>query len=122
MTLAGYTIPAGACVSASVIALHRNPTLYPEPDRFRPERFLERRFGPHELMPFGGGHRRCLGAAFAVYEMKVVLAVILGAPGLTLRLASPNASIGVAARNTVIGPRAPIELVAENSPSSTSAP
>lgn len=113
MSLAGYTIPTGACVSASVIALHASSTLYPEPGEFRPERFLERRFAPNQLIPFGGGHRRCLGAAFAVYEMKVVLAAILGDPGLTLRLASPDASIGVAPRNTVIGPRAPIEIVAE---------
>ncbi len=113
MTLAGYTVPAGCSVSISMIALHRHPSLYEDPDAFRPERFLERKYGPHELMPFGGGSRRCLGAAFATYEMKVVLATMLGAPDLALRLASPAATIGAAPRNTVIGPRKPIEIVAE---------
>jgi len=111
MELAGYTLPAGTCVSASIIALHRHPSLYDDPDAFRPERFVGRKYGPHELMPFGGGSRRCLGAAFALYEMKVVLATILGAPGLSLRLANPTAEVGVAPRNTVIGPRRPIKLV-----------
>lgn len=113
MTIAEYTLPAGTAVSASIIALHRHASLYPEPEEFRPERFLERQFGPHEYMPFGGGYRRCLGAAFALYEMKLVLATILRTPGVTFRLASPEANIGVAPRNTVIGPRAPIELVVD---------
>ncbi len=113
MTLAGYEVPAGCCVSISMIALHRHPSLYEDPDDFRPERFLERKYGPHEFMPFGGGHRRCLGAAFALYEMKVVLATILGASGPAFRLASPDADVGVAPRNTVIGPRGPIELVVD---------
>jgi cytochrome P450 len=111
MTLAEYTLPAGTAVSASIIALHRHASLYPEPEEFRPERFLERQFGPHEYMPFGGGYRRCLGAAFALYEMKLVLATILRTPGVTYRLASPDSNIGVAPRNTVIGPRGPIDLV-----------
>jgi cytochrome P450 len=112
MTLGDYELPAGVCVAPSIIALHRRPELYPDPDTFRPERFLERRFAPHEYMPFGGGHRRCIGAAFAQYEMKIVLATILTEPSLALRLASPDVSIGAAPRNTVIGPRRAIELIA----------
>jgi cytochrome P450 len=56
--------------------VHRREDLYPQPDQFRPERFLERKFGPHEWFPFGGGNRVCLGMPFALYEMKVVLATM----------------------------------------------
>jgi cytochrome P450 len=51
--------------------------LYPEPDRFRPERFLERTYSPYEYLPFGGGARRCIGMPLALWEMKVVLASLL---------------------------------------------
>jgi cytochrome P450 len=51
--------------------------VYREPDRFLPERFLERSFSPFEYLPFGGGHRRCIGAAFATYEMAIVLGTLL---------------------------------------------
>jgi cytochrome P450 len=57
--------------------VHRREELYPDPDEFRPERFLERKFGPHEWFPFGGGNRVCLGMPFALYEMKVLLATVL---------------------------------------------
>jgi cytochrome P450 len=51
--------------------------VYPEPDRFRPERFIGVKPDPYRWFPFGGGIRRCIGMAFALYEMKVVLATIL---------------------------------------------
>jgi len=65
--------------------VHRREDLYPEPERFRPERFLERKFGPHEWFPFGGGNRVCLGMPFALYEMKVLLATLFS----LVRLARP---------------------------------
>jgi len=77
MELLGHEIPAGVTVSASPVLLHSNPETFPEPEAFRPARFLERKFGPHEFAPFGGGSRRCVGAAFALYEMKVVLGTLL---------------------------------------------
>jgi cytochrome P450 len=83
MTLGGWEIPAGLNVAPSIYLLHRRPDLYPEPDAFRPERFLGRNPGTYEWIPFGGGVRRCLGASFALYEMKVVLSHVLGA--LTLK-------------------------------------
>ena len=57
--------------------VHRRPDLYPEPARFRPERFLERQYASHEYFPFGGGARTCMGATLAPLEMKLVLAEIL---------------------------------------------
>jgi cytochrome P450 len=56
--------------------MHRRPDIYPEPERFRPERFLEQRAGTYTWIPFGGGVRRCLGAAFAEYEMRIVLSTL----------------------------------------------
>jgi cytochrome P450 len=71
--IGGYELPAGISVAPSVYLVHRNPEIYPEPDRFLPERFLERPPGTYTWIPFGGGVRRCLGASFAQFEMAVVL-------------------------------------------------
>lgn len=87
MRLCGYDIPAGMSVSASPLLLHRNPATFPFADRFWPDRFLERKYGPGEFAPFGGGNRRCIGAAFAMYEMKIVLGTVLR-EGFVFRLAS----------------------------------
>lgn len=77
LRIGDYELPAGVGVAPSTLLIHRRPDIYPEPGVFRPERFLERKFSPFEFLPFGGGHRRCLGAAFAMFEMKVVLGVLL---------------------------------------------
>jgi unspecific monooxygenase len=80
--------------------LHLRPDLYPAPRAFRPERFLERKYAPHEWDPFGGGNRACLGQAFAMYEMKVVLATLLTrldmtrAPGAVSKPVRRGISIG----------------------------
>ena len=71
--LGGYDLPAGVNVVPSIHLVHRDPTIYPEPDAFRPERFLETPPGTYTWIPFGGGVRRCLGAAFAQQEMAIVL-------------------------------------------------
>ena len=71
--IAGYKLPAGISVVPSIYLAHRNPEVYPEPQAFRPERFLETPPGTYTWIPFGGGVRRCLGAAFAQFEMAVVL-------------------------------------------------
>jgi cytochrome P450 len=76
------TIPADVYLNLSIYLLHRREDLYPDPDVFRPERFLERPAGTYEWIPFGGGTRRCLGASFALLEMRVVLQAVLDAVAL----------------------------------------
>jgi cytochrome P450 family 135 len=77
MTFGGWDLPAGVHIGPSIYLLHRRPDLYPDPLTFRPQRFLERSYGTYEWIPFGGGIRRCLGASFALFEMRVVLQTLL---------------------------------------------
>jgi cytochrome P450 len=71
--IGGYELPAGVSVTPSVYLVHRNPEIYPQPQAFKPERFLDNPPGTYTWIPFGGGVRRCLGASFAQFEMAVVL-------------------------------------------------
>jgi cytochrome P450 family 110 len=75
--LGDHEIPAGAYVAPNIYLTHRNPHIYSKPLQFKPERFQGNRYSASEYMPYGGGTRRCLGAAFAHYEMKLILAVVL---------------------------------------------
>jgi len=70
----GYTIPAGNALVISITAIHHDPSIYPEPNRFIPERFIERTYNRAEFLPFGGAHRRCIGAALSEYETRISLA------------------------------------------------
>jgi cytochrome P450 family 135 len=75
--IGGHRLPAGAKVAPCIYLIHRHASIYhPDPTAFRPERFLEQPAGTYTWIPFGGGVRRCVGASFAVFEMKVVLAAI----------------------------------------------
>jgi cytochrome P450 len=71
--LGPYGLPSGTAVIMSILLIHHREDLYPEPFQFRPERWLGRKPGTYEWIPFGGGIRRCLGAALAMAEMRVVL-------------------------------------------------
>ena len=82
--LMGYTFEAGTSLFPCIYLTHQREDIYPEPKKFKPERFLERQFSPYEYIPFGGGNRRCLGYAFAMFGMKLVLAVILSQVELDL--------------------------------------
>lgn len=108
----GYTLPPGMGVTASPGLLHRRPDLYPQPDRFQPERFLRRAPAPFEFLVFGGGARRCLGAAFALYEMKIVLATVL--LRCNMRLAAPARRVREVRRNLTMGPLGGIPMVLES--------
>lgn len=85
MDLLGYPLEVGTYLMGCIYLLHHREDLYPDSYQFKPERFLERQFSPHEFLPFGGGKRRCIGAALAAYEMKLVLATVLS--GYDLKLA-----------------------------------
>jgi cytochrome P450 family 135 len=76
MEIGGVWLPTGVTVVPSIYLMHRRPDIYPDPERFRPERFVEQRAGTYTWIPFGGGVRRCLGAAFAEYEMRIVLSTL----------------------------------------------
>ena len=75
--MAGIPLPAGSTVIINILWAHFHHDTYPQPEQFSPERFLTRSYSPFEFLPFGGGNRRCIGAAFALYEMKLVLATLL---------------------------------------------
>ncbi|MBJ7470785.1 MAG: cytochrome P450 [Solirubrobacteraceae bacterium] len=75
--LGGHLLPAGTRVACSISLMHTSPEVYPDPHAFKPERFLDQKPGTYTWIPFGGGIRRCLGASFALYEMKQVLPAIV---------------------------------------------
>src|SRR5262245_3664518 len=107
LALGAWTIPAGVPVSACVALVHARADLYPQPEAFRPERFLERKLAPHEYLPFGGGARRCIGAAFALYELKVVLGTLLARYRFTLARAERERPI---MRNLAMGPKGKVRV------------
>lgn len=106
----GLTIPTGTPLIVLIEGIHRDPSIYPEPDTYRPERFLQRRYAPTEFLPFGGGNRRCLGAAFSEHEARIFLASLL--QRLDVRLTSSRPSRRVR-RNITMGPAdgVPIEIL-----------
>ncbi|MDI3282156.1 cytochrome P450 [Polyangium sp. 15x6] len=108
--LLDYTIPPGEPLVPSPLLVHGRDDLYPEPERFRPTRFLERDFSPFEFIPFGGGSRRCLGATLAMVEMKVVLAVLLREYHLRLASAEPIEHVQ---RGITLGPRGQVPMIVE---------
>jgi cytochrome P450 len=77
MRIAGYDLPRAALVAPAIYLVHRRPDLYPEPTKFDPKRFRTFKPAAWEFLPFGGGLRKCIGASFAIYEMKMVLATLL---------------------------------------------
>jgi cytochrome P450 family 110 len=84
--LAGHRLLPGDGIIVAITEVHRRKSSYPDPERFEPARFLERKFSPNEFLPFGGGHRRCVGSQTALYEMQLALAAIVGS--YDLRVAS----------------------------------
>lgn len=109
--LGRYTVPAGEAIVPSPIMVHSREDLYPEPERFKPERFLDWKPGPFEYIPFGGGARRCLGAAFAMYEMKVALGTVLSEN--RLRCAADTTTLEHIRRGLTMGPRGGVPMVLE---------
>jgi cytochrome P450 len=73
----GFALPKGSTIFYSPFVTHRLPELYEEPDRFKPKRWATLNRTPYEYLPFAAGPHRCIGAEFALLEMKVVLAMLI---------------------------------------------
>lgn len=99
--IANFDLPAGTPIVCSIVLAQRRPEVYPDPLRFDPDRFLHKKFTPSEMFPFGGGLRRCIGMAFALYEMRIVLARIFERAELTL---APTRPIRVQRRSITLMP------------------
>jgi cytochrome P450 len=104
-------LPAGTDVTAAIWLTHTNPDLYPEPLAFRPERFLEAAPETYAWIPYGGGIRRCLGAAFAEFEMRIVLREVI--TRCDLRKVDPTPE-KTGRRNITFSPRAGTPVVVKS--------
>ena len=98
----GRRYEPGVCLIADTYLLHHDPDVYPDPYAFRPERFLDEQPGTYTWIPFGGGRRRCLGASFALLEMKIVLRAVLAQAGLEPATAADE---GARRRSITLSPR-----------------
>lgn len=107
MRLFGYELPAGTGVAISAAQIHRREELYPDAEAFRPRRFIGRSYGPHEYLPFGGGAFRCLGGAFALLEMRTILATLMCRAELELLEPSHPRPVR---RNWVVGPAGSVPM------------
>ena len=87
---------------------HRRPDVWRQPETFKPERFIDTRVDPYTFFPFGGGPRRCLGAAFAIYEMKIILARILTRVALR---ADPTHEVHVVRRGVTFAPSGGLPVI-----------
>ena len=108
MEIMGYQLEPGTLLLVSTYLTHQREDIYPEPKKFKPERFLERQFSPYEYLPFGGSNRRCIGAAFALFEMKLALATILTSCELKLVNTRP---IKPTRRGLTVAPPANMQMV-----------
>ncbi|MEZ4403149.1 MAG: cytochrome P450 [Kofleriaceae bacterium] len=97
----GHTVPAGTYLCPAIHLAHRRAASYPDPERFEPERFLGKKADPYLFLPFGGGGRRCLGMAFALFEIKVILATVLSTATLALEGGRP---LGRVLHNVTVAP------------------
>jgi cytochrome P450 family 110 len=88
--LMGYPLEPGTILMGCMYLTHQREDLYPNHQEFRPERFLERQYSPYEFVPFGGGVRRCLGEALALFEMKLVVARVVSRYRLEIADAQPE--------------------------------
>jgi cytochrome P450 len=106
--LMGYNLPVGTKLYGCIYLTHHREDLYPNSKEFRPERFLEKQYSPYEFMPFGGGERRCLGEALAIFEMRLVLATIMSNYELNLASNKPEKP---ARRGLTLAPKNGVKMV-----------
>lgn len=113
--LLGRRFPTGTTFLGCIFLTHQREDIFPEPKTFRPERFLERKFSPYEFITFGGGARRCIGAALAQYEMKLAIATLLR--HYTFKLASDKPEVAKR-RGVTLAPAngVPMVFIGQRSP------
>jgi cytochrome P450 len=111
ISVCGHQLEPGTIIMGSIYLTHQREDIYPQPEKFNPERFLEKQFSPYEFLPFGGGARRCIGLAFAQMEMKLILAKVMKTWSMQL---INTQEVKPQRRGLVTGPNAPINLVIEN--------
>jgi cytochrome P450 len=104
---AGYDLAAGVSVGVALQLVHLREDLYPDPRRFEPQRMIDRKPSPFEFVPFGGGNRRCIGAALSQYELRVALGVILREWTLALREPVPVPTVR---RGITLGPKTGVRM------------
>jgi hypothetical protein len=110
VTIGDWTYPEGVVIGVNAYLVHHDPRIYPDPYAFRPERFLDASPGTYTWLPFGGGRRRCLGASFALLEMRVVLQALLRET--TVRADGVHAELA-RRRNITISPAGGARVVLE---------
>ena len=103
-TVGCAALPAGCIAAPCIYLVHRRPDLWPEPNSFDPRRFVGRHTDPYTFFPFGGGVRHCLGAAFATYEMKIVLSRMNLRP-------DPDYAVRVVRRGLALGPSSGLPVI-----------
>jgi cytochrome P450 len=111
MEVRGYLLPAGTTVAIPAYLVHHRRDLYPDPEAFRPERFLDQAPGAFTWVPFGGGARRCVGASFATLEMKCVISTVLRRVSLRSARRQPER---VRMRNIILTPAHGTRVVVEH--------
>lgn len=118
LQIADYSLAADTVMMPSIFLVHYREELYPEPTKFKPERFLENQYSPAEYFPFGGGSRRCLGYALALLEMKLVLATVLSHYHLALAEDKP---VKLQRRGFTLAPATGVRMVMTGERSPTKA-
>ncbi|MDF5734010.1 MAG: cytochrome P450 [Rhizonema sp. PD38] len=107
VNLRGYQVASGTYLIPCIHLTHRREDLYPQPEKFQPERFINRKYSPYEFWPFGNGSRQCLGQVFALFEMKLILATIVLNYQLKLEEKAPLKAVR---RGFVIGPQGGVKM------------
>lgn len=103
----GWAIPRGVTLAGSILMVHRDERVYENALTFDPQRFMDRKYSPHEFLTFGGGNRRCIGAAFAINEMKLVLGTMLPRVDLESAFDRPLATVR---RNGTLAPEGDVPV------------
>ncbi len=106
--LMGYHLEVGSTIFGCIYLTHQREDIYPDHEQFKPERFLEKKFNSYEFFPFGGGARRCIGAAFSEFEMKLVLATIMSNYKLNLANFNPEK---IKRRSIALAPATGVKMV-----------